>query len=293
MENIAIIGMGKLGTVLAEKFNSAGFKIKSFDKDTSATTSSETIAEAVKDANIIFLCIPTIVNSLVSKEVTKYCPESSIIISFSKGVSNDGETAAEILSKEIKNDSWAVIGGPMLYDEIKNDCEKNVVAVIGSPKEKVAKTIEKVFKDSKIPAISNYNPFTISFLGVLKNVYSVGAGILVGLDLEENKKIVFIEKVIAEMKIFCENKGINPEIVDNPAGIGDFLTTSTGKTSRNRAVGIEIAKQGKTNMQSEALKAAPFFLERFPFIKEKMPIFFAIAKIIGEKDTPKSIINLV
>jgi len=290
MHNLSIIGMGKLGSALSEKFNLAGLKVKNFDKNSLIAGVSKSVDEAVRGAEVVFLCIPTSSNTEMGREAVKYCPKNSIIVSFSKGVSENGKTASEILSAEIgKNYSWAVVGGPMIAEDIKNG--NNVTAVIGSKSEQSAKVIEEIFKKSDIRVISNFDPFVISFLGVLKNVYSVGFGIIVGLDSEKSKKEIFIEKVVAEMKIFCENNKINPEIVYNPAGLDDFLATSGSPNSRNRMMGVEIGKTGKIVARGEAFEASIQFIRRFPFIKEKMPLFFNIAQIIEEKQSGESIME--
>ena len=290
MYNLSIIGMGKLGSALSEKFNLAGLKVKNFDKNSLIAGVSKSVDEAVREADVVFLCIPTSSNAEMGRGVVKYCPRDSIIVSFSKGVDGDGKTASEILSAELgKNHPWAVVGGPMLDEEIRKN--GSVTAVIGSKNEQSAKVIEKIFKKSDIRTVSNFDPFVISFLGVLKNVYSAGMGIIAGLNLEESGRKIFIEKAISEMKTFCENNKINPEIVYNPAGLDDFLATSGSPNSRNRMMGVEIGKTGKIVARGEAFEASIQFIRRFPFIKEKMPLFFNIAQIIEEKQSGESIME--
>lgn len=292
MEKIAIIGLGKLGSVLAEKFNAVGFEVKSYDKNI-PIGNTKNISETVKNGELIFICAPTAANAEIIKEIVKYCPPKALMVSFSKGIDDRGKTAAEILSDYAGRDHlWAVIGGPMIADEIKNNSGK-VVAAIGSNDEKIAKIVEVTLRKAGIDAVSNFDPLAISFLGILKNVYSAGMGIVVGLNLAESKKQAFTDTVISEMKIFCEMKNIDSKIVESEAGIGDFLATSSSPNSRNRAMGIEIGKTGKISTRGEAFESAARLISRFSFIKEKMPLLYVIAQIIRGEDDKKTIIKVL
>jgi glycerol-3-phosphate dehydrogenase (NAD(P)+) len=78
--------------------------------------------------------------------------------------------------------------------------------------------------------------------GAVKNVMAIAAGICDGLALGQNARAALITRGLAEMGRLGAALGGKPETVMGLAGAGDLILTATGDLSRNRRVGLELAR---------------------------------------------------
>jgi glycerol-3-phosphate dehydrogenase (NAD(P)+) len=78
--------------------------------------------------------------------------------------------------------------------------------------------------------------------GAVKNVMAIAAGICDGLSLGHNARAALITRCIAEIARLSAALGGHPETAVGLAGAGDLILTATGDLSRNRRVGLELAR---------------------------------------------------
>jgi glycerol-3-phosphate dehydrogenase (NAD(P)+) len=78
--------------------------------------------------------------------------------------------------------------------------------------------------------------------GAVKNVMAIAAGISDGLGLGQNARAALVTRGLAEIARLSAALGGLPETVMGLAGAGDLILTATGDLSRNRRVGLELAR---------------------------------------------------
>src|SRR5678816_4176874 len=78
--------------------------------------------------------------------------------------------------------------------------------------------------------------------GAVKNVMAIAAGISDGLGLGMNARAALITRGLAEITRLRMALGAAPETLMGLAGAGDLILTATGDLSRNRRVGVELAR---------------------------------------------------
>jgi glycerol-3-phosphate dehydrogenase (NAD(P)+) len=78
--------------------------------------------------------------------------------------------------------------------------------------------------------------------GAVKNVMAIAAGISDGLGLGYNARAALITRGLAEITRLGAALGGSPETFMGLAGAGDLILTATGDLSRNRRVGLELAR---------------------------------------------------
>lgn len=78
--------------------------------------------------------------------------------------------------------------------------------------------------------------------GAVKNVMAIAAGISDGLGLGLNARAALITRGLAEIARLGAALGAQAETVMGLAGVGDLILTATGELSRNRRVGVELAR---------------------------------------------------
>ena len=81
--------------------------------------------------------------------------------------------------------------------------------------------------------------------GALKNIIAIAAGVVEGLGLGHNALAALITRGLAEIGAAGVALGAQRDTLAGLAGLGDLVLTCTGKLSRNRHVGIELA-HGRT-----------------------------------------------
>ena len=78
--------------------------------------------------------------------------------------------------------------------------------------------------------------------GAVKNVMAIAAGICDGLQLGLNARAALITRSLAEIARLGAALGGSADTFFGLAGAGDLILTATGDLSRNRRVGIELAR---------------------------------------------------
>jgi len=78
--------------------------------------------------------------------------------------------------------------------------------------------------------------------GAVKNVMAIAVGICDGLELGQNARAALITRGLAEISRLGVALGGSAETFMGLAGAGDLILTATGDLSRNRRVGLELAR---------------------------------------------------
>jgi len=81
--------------------------------------------------------------------------------------------------------------------------------------------------------------------GALKNVVAIAAGISDGLSLGRNARAALVTRGLAEISRLGAAMGGRAETFNGLAGLGDLVLTCTGDLSRNRDVGVRLARGQK------------------------------------------------
>jgi glycerol-3-phosphate dehydrogenase (NAD(P)+) len=78
--------------------------------------------------------------------------------------------------------------------------------------------------------------------GAMKNVIAIAAGVVEGVGLGHNALAALITRGLAEVTRLACAAGGRRETLAGLSGLGDLVLTCTGDLSRNRRVGIELAR---------------------------------------------------
>jgi glycerol-3-phosphate dehydrogenase (NAD(P)+) len=81
--------------------------------------------------------------------------------------------------------------------------------------------------------------------GALKNVIAIAVGASDGLGFGPNARAALITRGLAEMARLATQLGANPMTMAGLSGLGDLVLTCTGDLSRNRHIGLELARGRK------------------------------------------------
>ena len=81
--------------------------------------------------------------------------------------------------------------------------------------------------------------------GAIKNVIAICAGLVEGLGYKYNTLSALVTRGVFELSQFSKFMGGRKETLNGLAGIGDIMLSSFGGLSRNKKVGLSMAKGEK------------------------------------------------
>jgi glycerol-3-phosphate dehydrogenase (NAD(P)+) len=150
------------------------------------------------------------------------------------------EVAREVLGTNVP---VAVLSGPTFASEVGR----------GLPTAMTVASTDETFANGLAASISgkNFRGYTSSDIvgvevgGAVKNVLAIGAGIADGMGFGANTRIALITRGLAEMTRMGIALGARAETFMGLAALGDLVLTCTDDQSRNRRLGIAIAR-GRT-----------------------------------------------
>jgi glycerol-3-phosphate dehydrogenase (NAD(P)+) len=136
--------------------------------------------------------------------------------------------------------------------------------------------------------------------GAVKNVLAIATGLCDGLNLGLNARAALITRGLAEMTRLGVALGARSETFMGLSGLGDLVLTATGDLSRNRQVGLALAR-GQTLQQAlaalghvaEGVYCARTVLQRADSLAVEMPITQAVAALLDGQIKPVEALALL
>src|SRR5579884_3590513 len=123
----------------------------------------------------------------------------------------------------------------------------------------------------------------------LKNIIAIAAGICVGLGYGHNTLAALVTRGAAEIARLACAQGARPQTLAGLAGMGDLMLTATGPLSRNRQLGIELARGrslreilASTRMVAEGVPTTAAAVELSRRCGVEMPITEQMYRVLYE-----------
>ena len=199
------------------------------------------LEEAVTDAEILVMAVPSVFVRNSSKTLKPYYKEGQIIVNVAKGIEESTlYTMTQIIEDEIPNATVAVLSGPSHAEEVGRGIPTTIV--VGAKKREVAEKIQNVFMSPVFRVYTSPDVLGIEIGAALKNVVALAAGVADGLGYGDNTKAALITRGMAEISRLGVAMGGKSETFYGLSGIGDLIVTCASMHSRNRRAGILIGK---------------------------------------------------
>ncbi len=190
----------------------------------------------------------------------------------------------------------AVLSGPTFAREVARG--EPTAVVISSEDQELAGGIQRDFSGPSMRLYTNDDPTGVEIGAALKNTIAIGAGICQGLGLGNNSIAALITRGLAEITRLAVAMGGRPRTLSGLAGLGDLVLTCTGELSRNRRVGIELAKGRKLEditssmtMIAEGVETTPAAVALARKFEVDLPITEQMDSILSGARTPRDAIR--
>jgi glycerol-3-phosphate dehydrogenase (NAD(P)+) len=166
----------------------------------------------------------------------------AVIVSATKGLEVDTMLrVSEIIVQETHAaHPVVVLSGPSFAIEVARELPTAVLVASND-----ARAIELVQHEFRGPAFRLYasdDVVGVEIGGALKNTIAIAAGVVEGLGLGHNALAALITRGLAELTRLACAAGGRRETLAGLSGLGDLVLTCTGALSRNRHVGVELAR---------------------------------------------------
>lgn len=142
-----------------------------------------------------------------------------------------------------------VLSGPSFAQEVARGQPTALVAA--SPHALVRERLVQAFHSPSLRVYDNEDIVGVEVGGAVKNVLAIATGLCDGLGLGLNARAALITRGLAEMTRLGLALGARAETFMGLSGLGDLVLTATGDLSRNRKVGLLLAR-GQTLEQAVA-----------------------------------------
>ncbi|WP_329806264.1 NAD(P)H-dependent glycerol-3-phosphate dehydrogenase [Flavobacterium facile] len=277
-----------------QKHNPNYLSSVAFDTDKLQLTND--INEAIKFADILIFAIPS---AFLSGELEKMTEslEGKTIFSAIKGIVPETSliVGEHFHSKfNIPYENIGVITGPCHAEEVALE-RLSYLTIACSDKVK-AKYLAKNVSSYYIKTKTSDDIVGTEYAAVLKNIYSIAAGIAHGLGYGDNFQAVLMSNAIREMKKFIKKVHRMKRNINDSAYLGDLLVTGYSVFSRNRMFGNMIGKgytvksaQMEMSMIAEGYYAVKSAYNLNLEYKAKTPIVDAVYQILYEGKDAKAV----
>jgi len=319
LKNLAIIGGGSWGTalaiVLAPRFSRVTLWV--YESDLAVRMAATRVNDvyladcpipanveitsdlerALDGAEIVLGVMPSHLARGLYERMLPYLLEGKVFVSATKGLENHSLLRiTEVIREVAATSRVAVISGPSFAREVA--CLEPTAVVAASHERGLAEAVQAAFSGPTFRVYTSSDPIGVEIGGSIKNVVAICAGVLHGMGLGHNAMAALITRGLAEITRLAVAMGGKAQTLAGLAGLGDLVLTCTGDLSRNRAVGIELARGRKLDeivasmkMVAEGIKTTDVVVDLAKRYSVEMPIAAQMHQMLHAGSSPQEAIR--
>ncbi len=265
---IAVIGGGSWGTTLADLLAKNGHEARLWVREQAVMNEIRTTREnswylpgrkladglevstdaaAVSDGARHFLfTVPSQFIRSAYQRFIKHLPKNPVIICASKGIELDSlMTMSQVCEDALAGvkPRFAMLSGPTFAYEVIR--EMPTAVTLACKDKKAGKEVQEALSSPYFRAYTSTDVRGVELGGAIKNIVAIAAGVSDGLGFGGNARAALITRGLHEMSRLGKAMGGERQTFMGLSGMGDLVLTCTGDLSRNRQVGLRLAKGQK------------------------------------------------
>ncbi len=320
---IAVLGGGSWGTALAHLLAGKGYDVRLVARDARVVEAINARHEnprylkelplhpgvraftepaaALDGIDFLLSVVPCQQARAALEALASRLPRGCVVVNASKGIEiESGRTLSAIVPEALRECSprYAAISGPSFAQEVVRNLPTAVV--LGCEDATLGAFLRDAFSTPAFRVYSSTDVLGVELGGAVKNVIAIAAGLADGLGFGHNARAALITRGLAEISRLGEAMGAKAVTFMGLSGLGDLVLTATGDLSRNRQVGLELAR-GKTleeiggslGMVTEGVHTTVAVHELAEKLGVEMPITAAVYDLIRNRRPPLEAVRLL
>lgn len=200
----------------------------------------------------------------------------------------DAHLPHEVFAEEMGGQQHcAVLSGPSFAQEVAAGLP--TALTLASADAAFAAATAQALHGPSLRVYSHHDMIGVEVGGAVKNVIAIAAGVCDGLGLGLNARAALITRGLAEMTRLGVALGARGETFMGLAGVGDLILTCTGDLSRNRRIGLALARgvavaqaQASLGHVAEGVFTAVEVQRRSRACGIEMPITDAVCRVLEQ-----------
>jgi glycerol-3-phosphate dehydrogenase (NAD(P)+) len=184
-----------------------------------------------------------------------------------------------------------VLSGPSFAKEVA--LAQPTALVMASGDATLRNSVVKALHGGALRVYAGADVIGVEVGGAVKNVLAIAAGLCDGLNLGLNARAALLTRGLAEMTRLGLALGARADTFMGLSGLGDLMLTATGDLSRNRQVGLLLARGQHVQAAvhslghvAEGVLSAPVVWARAASLGAPMPITEAVLMLLQGRATP-------
>jgi glycerol-3-phosphate dehydrogenase (NAD(P)+) len=322
MRQVTVLGAGSFGTALAAHLALAGHRVRLWARDPVlaaeisrrrlndvylpgvelplSLTATSDLGEALADSELVIVAVPSHGLRHVMVAARPHMPAAATIVSTTKGL-EEGTLLrmSELLADTVGSHPVAVLSGPSFASEVAKGLPTAVV--VAAEDARTVAFVQEELRGRYLRLYGSDDVVGVEIGGALKNVIAIAAGVVEGMGLGPNAQAALVTRGLAEITRLASALGGKRETLSGLAGLGDLVLTCHGALSRNRHVGIELARGrrldeivGPMKMVAEGVRTTQAALDLGLRHDIELPIAAQIADVLaGRKDARTALKDLM
>ncbi|OOZ43143.1 NAD(P)H-dependent glycerol-3-phosphate dehydrogenase [Solemya elarraichensis gill symbiont] len=260
-------------------------------------TANSDLKEVLATTDEVLIVVPSHAFRAVVDQVKTINPDTARIAWATKGLDpSSKKLLSEVAHELLPNTDVAVLSGPTFAKEVAAGYPTAIT--IASNSEKYAEFLAEAFSSDTFRAYTSHDIVGVQIGGASKNVMAIGAGMSDGLGFGANARAALITRGLAEITRLGAAIGAHPETFMGLAGLGDLTLTCTDDQSRNRRLGLALARgltidEAKAEIQQEieGINTAREVYFKAQELGVEMPITDQVYRILYEGQSPREAVK--
>jgi glycerol-3-phosphate dehydrogenase (NAD(P)+) len=309
--SVAIVGAGSWGTALAIHLARSGERVRLWARSGEVATAirqrrrnpwyladvtvpdgveaTDDASAAVAGATLVIVAVPS---EFFAATLARVGPVRVPVLSATKGFEpGQHRRMTEVVAARWPEAPVAVLSGPTFAREVA--LGKPTAAVVAARDPTLASDLQRRVGSREFRLYTNRDVVGVEVGGATKNVIVVATGLADGLGLGENARAALVTRGLAEITRLAVALGGEPATLAGLAGLGDLVLTATGTLSRNRALGMALARgetpasaQRATRMVAEGVPTVTAALALAARHGVGLPIAAEVAAVLFDGKAP-------
>jgi glycerol-3-phosphate dehydrogenase (NAD(P)+) len=260
----------------------------------SAIVVGAALQETLAGASLILVATPIAALRDVAASARRFA--SAPLFWASKGFVATEEAPGVALAHRVMAQAWpapvGVISGPSFAEEVARGLPTAVT--VAATDSTAAEGVAQQLRGETFRAYVSDDLTGVEVGGAIKNVLAIAAGASDGLGFGHNARAALVTRGLAETGRLSAALGGKRETLMGLAGLGDLVLTCTGDLSRNRRVGLALAKRQPLSAilrelghVAEGVAAARDVRVLSRALGVEMPICDAVFRVLYENLEPR------